>query len=126
MISNSLLQHLKTLGGQIQTGVFITSLSQLPRARVILLDFTPRQLIRIARDKLPVRYRRTLERFRYGPGIFKIDYALDGPLPWIHEVCQRAGTIHLGGTFDEIAEAETEVAQGKCPDRPFVLLSQPT
>jgi len=90
------------------------------------LDITPRQLIRIAGEKLPVRYRRTLERFRYGPGIFKIDYALDGPLPWIHEVCQRAGTIHVGGTFNEIAEAETEVAQGKCPDRPFLLLAQPT
>ena len=126
MISDALLQHLRTLGGKIKTGVFVTSLSQLPRTRVILLDITPRQLIRIAREKLPVRYRRTLERFRYGPGIFKIDYALDGPVPWIHEVCQRAGTIHLGGTFDEIAEAETEVAQGKCPERPFVLLSQPT
>jgi phytoene dehydrogenase-like protein len=125
-ISNALLQHLKTLGGKIETGVFITSLSQLPRTRVILLDITPRQLIRIAGEQLPVRYRRTLERFRYGPGIFKIDYAMDGPLPWIHEVCQRAGTIHLGGTFDEIAEAETQVAQGKCPDWPFLLLSQPT
>jgi phytoene dehydrogenase-like protein len=126
MISNALLQHLRTLGGKIETGVFITSLNQLPRTRVILFDVTPRQLIRIAREKLPIRYRRTLERFRYGPGIFKIDYALDGPLPWIHEACQRAGTIHVGGTFDEIAEAETEVVQGKCPDRPFLLLSQPT
>jgi phytoene dehydrogenase-like protein len=126
MISKALLQHLRTLGGKIQTGVFITSLSQLPRTRVVLLDITPRQLIRIAKETLPVRYRRILERFRYGPGIFKIDYALDGPLPWIHEVCQRAGTIHVGGTFDEIAESETEVAQGKCPDRPFLLLSQPT
>jgi phytoene dehydrogenase-like protein len=126
MISKALLQHLRTLGGKIQTGAFITSLSQLPRTRVVLLDITPRQLIRIAGEKLPVRYRRTLERFRYGPGILKIDYALDGPLPWIHEVCQRAGTIHLGGTFDEIADAETEVARGKCPDRPFLLLSQPT
>ena len=126
MISDALLQHLKALGGKIQTGAFITSLSQLPRTRVILLDITPRQVIRIAREQLPVRYRRALERFRYGPGIFKIDYALDGPLPWIHEVCQRAGTIHLAGTFDEIAEAEAEVAQGNCPERPFVLLSQPT
>src|SRR3984893_10093571 len=126
MISQALLQHLTMLGGRIQTGVFIKTLSQLPRTRVILFDTTPRQLIQIAGDKLPVRYRRTLERFRYGPGIFKIDYALDGPIPWIHEVCLRAGTIHVGGTFDEIAEAETEVAQGKCPERPFLLLSQPT
>jgi phytoene dehydrogenase-like protein len=126
MISKALLEYLRALGGKIQTGVFVTSLSQLPPARVILLDITPRQLLHMTRGTLPVRYRRTLERFRYGPGIFKIDYALDGPLPWIHEVCQRAGTIHLGGTFDEIAEAETEVALGKCPDRPFLLLSQPT
>jgi phytoene dehydrogenase-like protein len=126
MISQALSQHLMMLGGRIQTGVFIKSLSQLPRTRVILFDTTPRQLIQIAGDKLPVRYRRTLERFRYGPGIFKIDYALDGPIPWIHEVCLRAGTIHVGGTFDEIAEAENEVAQGKCPERPFLLLSQPT
>jgi phytoene dehydrogenase-like protein len=126
MISNALLQHLRTLGGKIQTGVFITNFSQLPRARVILLDITPRQLIRIAGEELPIRYQRILGRFRYGPGIFKIDYALDGPIPWIHEVCQRAGTIHIGGTFDEIAEAEIEVAQGKCPDRPFFLLSQPS
>lgn len=125
-ISNALLGHLKTLGGEIQTGEFVKSLKQLPRTRVILLDITPRQLLRLAGQQLPVRYRRRLEHFRYGPGIFKIDYALDGPLPWIHEVCQRAGTIHLGGTFDEIAKTEAQVAQGKCPDRPFLLLSQPT
>jgi phytoene dehydrogenase-like protein len=126
MISQALLQYLRALGGQIQTEAFITSLSQLPRARVILFDVPPLQLIRIAGEKLPVRYRRTLEHFRYGPGIFKIDYALDGPLPWIHEVCQRAGTIHIGGTFQEIAEAEAQVVHGECPDRPFLLLSQPT
>jgi len=125
-ISDALLGHLKNLGGKIQTGVFVTSLNQLPRTRVILLDTTPRQLLRLAGQQLPVRYRRRLEHFRYGPGIFKIDYALDGPLPWIHEVCQRAGTIHMGGTFDEIAQAEAEVSQGKCPERPFLLLSQPT
>ncbi|HEX6565534.1 MAG TPA: NAD(P)/FAD-dependent oxidoreductase [Chthoniobacterales bacterium] len=125
-ISDALLGHLKNLGGKIQTGVFITSLNQLPRTRVILLDTTPRQLLRLAGQQLPVRYRRRLEHFRYGPGIFKIDYALDGPIPWIHEVCQRAGTIHMGGTFDEIAHAEAEVSQGKCPERPFLLLSQPT
>jgi phytoene dehydrogenase-like protein len=126
MISKALSQHLATLGGKIQTGVFIKNLSQLPKARVILLDITPRQFIRMAGEELPVRYRQILERFRYGPGIFKIDYALDGPIPWIHEACERAGTIHIGGTFDEIAEAEAQVAEGKCPDRPFLLLSQPS
>ncbi len=83
MISKALLEHLRTLGGKVQTETFITSLSQLPRSRITLLDITPRQLIRIAGEKLPNRYRRAFERFRYGPGIFKIDYALDGPLPWI-------------------------------------------
>ena len=126
MISSALAQHLEMLGGKIQTGIFIKSVSQLPRSRVVLLDVTPRQLIGMAGEQLPVRYRGILEGFRYGPGIFKIDYALGGPIPWIDEVCQRAGTIHLGGTFDEIARSEAEVAQGKCPDQPFLLLSQPT
>jgi phytoene dehydrogenase-like protein len=125
-IANALAEHLMTLGGKIQTGVLVKSISELPRARVFLLDVTPRQLLRLAGQQLPSGYRHKLERFRYGPGIFKIDYALDGPVPWMHEDCQRAGTIHLGGTFDEIAQAEAQVAQGKCPDRPFLLVSQPT
>ena len=125
-IANALVEHLKTLGGKIRTGVFVKSLSELPASRVILLDVTPRQLLRLTGQQLPTGYRRRLEHFRYGPGIFKVDYALHQPVPWIHEACQQAGTIHLGGTFDEVAQAEAQVAQGKCPDRPFLLLSQPT
>jgi phytoene dehydrogenase-like protein len=125
-ISKALSLHLETLGGKIQTDALITSLSQLPRARVILFDVTPRQLIAIAKEKIPARYRRTLERFKYGPGIFKIDYALKRPIQWLDEECRQGGTIHVGGPFEEIAEAEDQVARRQCPDRPFLLLSQPT
>ena len=125
-IVEALSEHLRRIGGTIQTGVSVTSLSQIPSSRVVLFDVTPRQLVRIAGRDLPVRYRKALERFKYGPGIFKIDYALDGPIPWIHEDCARCGTIHLGGTFEEIASAEFEVSRGRHSRRPFVLLSQPT
>jgi len=125
-ITEALCQHLRTLGGKIQTEVTITSLRELPPSPIVLFDVTPRQFARIAGDRLPLRYRRALERFKYGPGIFKIDYALDGPLPWVHEWCTKAGTIHLGGTYEEIAEAESQVAQEREPDTPFLLLSQPT
>ena len=125
-ITEALCQHLRTLGGKIQTEVTITSLCELPPSPIVLFDVTPRQFARIAGDRLPLRYRRALERFKYGPGIFKIDYALDGPLPWVHEWCTKAGTIHLGGTYEEIAEAESQVAQEREPDTPFLLLSQPT
>ena len=125
-ITEALCQHLRTLGGKIQTEVTITSLRELPPSPIVLFDVTPRQFARIAGDRLPLRYRRALERFKYGPGIFKIDYALDGPLSWVTEWCTKAGTIHLGGTYEEIAEAESQVAQEREPDTPFLLLSQPT
>jgi phytoene dehydrogenase-like protein len=125
-ITEALCQHLDALGGKIQTEVTITSLRELPPSPVVLFNVTPRQFTRIAGDRLPIRYRRALERFKYGPGVFKIDYALDGPLPWHHEWCAKAGTIHLGGTYEEIAQAESQVAQGREPDRPFLLVSQPT
>ena len=125
-IVGALSEHLRRIGGTVQTGISVTSLSQLPPSRVVLFDVTPRQLVQIAGQDLPIRYRKALERFKYGPGIFKIDYALDGPIPWIQEDCAKCGTIHLGGTFEEIAKAEFEVSQGRHPRRPFVLLSQPT
>jgi phytoene dehydrogenase-like protein len=89
-----------------------------------MCDVTPRQLLRIAGDQLPVGYRRRLRRYRYGPGVFKIDVALDGPIPWAAPECLRAGTVHLGGTLSEIAAAEAAVARGEHPERPFVLLAQ--
>src|SRR6185295_6174783 len=92
----------------------------------VFFDVTPRQLVRIAGDRLPARYRRKLERYRYGPGVFKVDWALDGPIPWKAGACARAGTVHLGGTLDDIAAGEAAVAEGRHPDRPFVLLAQPS
>lgn len=125
-IANALAGLLRSLGGQIVTGRRIERLEQLPRSRVTLLDLTPRQLLRLGGTSLPGSYRRRLERFRYGPGIFKIDYALCAPLPWSASVCARAGTVHVGGTMEEVAQAERAVASGKHPERPFVLLAQPS
>jgi phytoene dehydrogenase-like protein len=126
MISDALAGCLFSLGGKIVTGCRVESLSQLPPARAVLFDVTPRQLLRIAGEKLPPSYRRRLEKFRYGAGIFKIDYALDGPIPWTAESCARAGTVHIGGTLEEVAAAEREAVQGEIPERPFVLLAQPS
>jgi phytoene dehydrogenase-like protein len=123
-ITQALSQYLLSLGGKIETGVSIKSFRELPRTRAVLYDVTPRQLIQI--ESLPSGYQKKLERFKYGPGIFKIDYALDGDIPWIHEECHSAGTVHLGGTFEEVATAESKVASGQYPDQPFLLLSQPT
>ncbi len=94
------------------------------RSRAVLLDVTPRQLVAIGGDRLPSRTRRHAERFRYGPGIFKVDWALDGPVPWAAEGSRRAATVHLGGTLDEIAASEAAVAEGRHPDRPYVLFVQ--
>jgi phytoene dehydrogenase-like protein len=125
-IARALAQHFQALGGKIQTDLSVARLRQLPESRVVLFDVTPRQLVQILGDLLPSSYRRKLERFKYGPGIFKIDYALDGPIPWIHPDCERAGTVHLGGTFQEIAQAEYQVSRGRHAEHPFLLLSQPT
>ncbi len=123
-IVDALAAYLRFLGGEIITGVEIKSLDVLPPARVILCDVTPRQLLRIAGDCLPGGYQRQLRRYRYGPGVFKIDLALDGPIPWNAEECLRAGTVHIGGTLPEIAASEHAVARGEHPEKPFVLLAQ--
>ena len=102
----------------------VERLEDLPLARATLLDVTPRQLLRLAGHRLPPAYRRRMERYRYGPGVFKLDYALDAPIPWTSELCRRAGTIHVGGTFDEVAAAERAVTRGEHPERPFLLLAQ--
>lgn len=125
-LANALAAHLRSLGGEIRTSSCVESLTALPLARAILLDLTPRQVLRITGDTLPGSYHKKLQRYRYGPGVFKLDYALAGPIPWKAQVCRGAGTVHLGGTLDEVALAEREVAQGKTPDRPFVLLAQPS
>ena len=125
-ISEALASHLTSLGGRIETGVWVERLEDMPAAEVVLLDITPRQVVRIAGNRLPGRFRRRLEAYRYGPGAFKIDWALSGPAPWRAEECARAGTVHLGGTIEEIAHAEREVWNGRHPERPFVLFSQPS
>lgn len=125
-IARALADYFRSLGGRIEVNHPISHLDQLPSSRLVLLDVTPRQLLRMAREKLSVSYRRKLERFRYGPGVFKLDYALSAPIPWKAKICARAGTVHLGGTLDEIAAGERSVAQGEPALKPFVLLAQPS
>ncbi len=123
-IADALVSCLRDLGGEVITNTPIASLDELPAAGAVLLDVTPRQAIGIAGPVLPPPYRRALGRYRYGAAAFKVDYALDGPIPWQAEACRRAGTVHVGGTFDEIAEAEGAIARGEHPERPYVLVAQ--
>jgi phytoene dehydrogenase-like protein len=125
-IANALAAYLRDLGGEIVTGRPIASVDEVPPARAVLFDVTPRQLLRIAGHRLPPGYRRRLERYRYGPAAFKLDVALDGPIPWKASACARAATLHLGGSLGEIAASESAVWRGRHPDRPFVLLAQPS
>ena len=125
-ITDALVATLRELGGEIVTDNRVGSIAELPPARAVLFDVTPRQLVAIAGDRLPAAYRRRLEGYRYGPGTFKIDWALSGPVPWVADGPRRAATVHLGGTLDEIAAAEADVAAGRHPDRPFVLFVQQT
>jgi phytoene dehydrogenase-like protein len=125
-IVDAMTSYLKSLGGEVVTGTPVQSITDLPEAGAVLFDVTPRQLLRIAGDCFPSPYRRQLERYRYGPGVFKLDLALAGPIPWKAAECARAGTVHLGGTLDEIAAAERSVWRGEHPVKPFVLLAQPS
>ena len=123
-LADALAAELRSLGGTIVTGRAIQSLDELPPARAILFDTSPRALVTIAGPRIVGRYRAGLAAFRYGPGVFKVDWALDGPIPWRSPAVARAGTVHLGGTLDEIVAAEGEVARGRHPARPFVILVQ--
>lgn len=125
-VAAALAEYLRSLGGEIETGRRVSSLAELHggRRRLVLLDITPRQFLVLAGDRLQGRYRRALERYRYGPGVVKIDYALSSPVPWHAPDCALAATVHLGGTLDEIAAAEAEVARGGHPERPYVLVAQ--
>ena len=123
-IADALARKLRELGGEIETGHSVTSLRDLPSSNLVLCDVTPRQLLQLAGDVLPPRYRRRLQRWRYGPGVFKVDYALDGPIPWRAADVARAGTVHLGGSPAEIADSERAAWQGDHAARPFVLLAQ--
>ena len=123
-IADALAARLQSLGGAVVTGQRVGDIGELPAAKAILFDVTPLQLDRIAGSRLDSGYRDQLRAYRYGPGVFKVDYAIDGPIPWRAADCLRAGTVHLGGTMDEIAESEAAVARGTAPERPFVLVGQ--
>lgn len=123
-IADALAARLGQLGGQIETGHEVNSLAELPSSDLVLCDVTPRQLLQLAGSRLPSRYRRRLERWRYGPGVFKVDYALDGPIPWRAPEVGEAATVHLGGFLAEIAESERSAWAGRHSERPFVLLAQ--
>jgi phytoene dehydrogenase-like protein len=118
--------YLLALGGEIETDAEVRSLDELPPSRAVLLDLTPRQVLRIAGDRLPARYRRKLEAFRYGPGVYKVDWALSGPVPWRAEACGQAGTVHLVGDYASLREAESHAIHGRPAERPFVLFAQPS
>ena len=123
-IANALASYFLSLGGTIETNFYVDSLSKLPSAHAILFDVTPKQLLQIAGHKFSSFYKRQLKRYRYGMGVFKIDWALDGPIPFTASECRQAGTIHLGNTFEEIAASEQLTSEGKHPEKPFVLLTQ--
>ena len=123
-IADAMASLLRSLGGEIRSDCEVRSLADVRGVPAVLFDLTPRQILAIAGDELPARYRSALGRFRYGPGVFKLDYALAGPVPWTAPECRRAGTIHLGGTLEEIARAEAEVARGRHPESPYVLVAQ--
>jgi phytoene dehydrogenase-like protein len=125
-IADALASSLTSLGGTINVGAPVSSFDDLPKARAVLFDVSPRQLARIAGSRFPNGYRERLASFRYGAGVFKIDWALDGPIPWKEPACLQAGTVHIGGSLEEIAAAELDVWRGVPPEKPFVLLSQPS
>jgi phytoene dehydrogenase-like protein len=125
-VSEALGRHLVSMGGIIQLGHTVSSFSELPSAAAYLFDVTPRQLATIAGSVLPETYLSRLRQHKHGPGVFKIDWALSEPIPWRDTHCLRAGTLHLGGTLEEICDAEREVWAGKHPEKPFVLVSQPS
>jgi phytoene dehydrogenase-like protein len=126
-IPNALIRRLEQLGGAVHTGRRIGSLDEIDtRDAITICDVTARQLLQIAEPRLTPRYRRVLEGFQYGPGAFKIDYALSQPIPWRAEDCRRAMTVHLGGSYAEIAFSESEVWKGRCAEKPYVLLTQPS
>lgn len=123
-ITRALAAHFRLLGGQIATGHSIRTMRDVPSSRAVIFDVTPRQLAVIAGRELPSRYVRRLRRYRYGPGVFKVDWALSGPIPWTAEACRRAATVHVGGKIEEIATHESAIWRGAATDKPFVLVAQ--
>jgi phytoene dehydrogenase-like protein len=123
-LADALASYLASLGGEIYTDAPVRTVSDVPPTRAVLFDVAPLRLLEIAGEHFTEGYRGGLKRYRYGPGVFKVDFALDGPIPWEAEGCNRAGTVHLGGTLDEVAAGEAAVSRGEHPERPFILLAQ--
>ena len=123
-ISNAMAAYLEKLGGEIVTGVRVQSLKDLAPSACVLFDVTPRQLLKIIGERLPANFKNKLGGYKYGPGVFKMDWALDGPVPWRAPECTQAATVHLGGSLAEIEASEAAVWEGKCTDRPYVLVAQ--
>ena len=125
-ITLSLASYLRAIGGQIRTDFYVRSMDQLPSSHAVLFDVTPKQLLVIAGHRLSPVYQWQLQRYRYGPGVFKLDWALDAPAPFAVKECREAGTVHLGNSYAEIAQGEQMIWEGKHPERPFVLFAQQT
>jgi phytoene dehydrogenase-like protein len=125
-VVDAMTSYLRSLGGEVVTGHRVERIEELDGAGVVLLDVAPRQLLSIAGERFSRPYRRALRRYRHGPGVFKVDWALSGPIPWRAEGARRAGTVHLGATLEELMRSEDDVNRGRVPERPFVLLTQPT
>jgi phytoene dehydrogenase-like protein len=123
-ITDAMVTELERLGGTVTTGQWVRSLAELPPSTAVLVDASPKGLASMAGTALPHGYGRSLGRFRYGPGVCKVDWALSGPVPWAAEVCRRAGTLHLGGTFAEVAASEADVNAGRHPERPYCIVVQ--
>ncbi|MDR7300108.1 phytoene desaturase family protein [Haloactinomyces albus] len=124
MVTDALAAMLTETGGTIETGVRVRSLDELPPAKAVLLDLTPSAAATVLGDRLPGHVRRSYARFRHAPGAFKVDLAVEGGVPWRNEACRKAGTVHVGGTFEEVAAAERDINRGRMPERPFVLVAQ--
>ena len=123
-IATALVSYFQSLGGHIETDSPVDSLSELPPHRAVLFDTSPQEMVRIAGEDLPARYTKRLARYRYGPGVFKLDWALDGPIPWRDDRCSAASTVHVGGKLEEIASSESAAFRGGHSPRPFVMVCQ--
>lgn len=123
-VATALASYLRSLGGEIRTGFRVDSLDQLPECRAVLFDTSPREMLRISGDELPAGYRRRVEKYRYGPGVFKIDWALSEKIPWTNPAVGDASTVHVGGTLDEVAASERAMWDGEITDHPFLILCQ--
>jgi phytoene dehydrogenase-like protein len=125
-LTDALVAYLRSLGGEIVTRTRVGSIDELPPAPVTLCDLSPRPMLSVAAHRFPPRFRRALERYRYGNAAYKVDWALDGAIPWADDRCALAGTVHLGGTLEEVSASERDTWEGRHPPRPFVILAQPT